>query len=96
MIQKTYYKTKDYCKVKFSIENEEANSVEILGLNNDWNDSIVLKRKKDGTFSTEVNLPRDSRHEFRYLIDENKWVNEPAADSEAPNPFGGSNSVITL
>ena len=96
MIQKTYYKTKDYCKVKFSIENEEANSVEILGLNNDWKDSIVLKRKKDGTFSTEVNLPRDSRHEFKYLIDESKWVNEPAADAEVPNPFGGSNSVITL
>jgi 1,4-alpha-glucan branching enzyme len=96
MIQKTYYKTKDYCKVKFSIENEEANSVEILGLNNDWKDSIVLKRKKDGTFSTEVNLPRDSRHEFKYLIDESKWANEPAADAEVPNPFGGSNSVITL
>jgi len=96
MIQKTYYKTKDYCKVKFSIENEAANTVEILGLNNDWEDSIVLKRKKDGSFSTEVNLPRDSRHEFKYRIDENNWINDPAADAEVPNPFGGSNSVISL
>jgi hypothetical protein len=55
-----------------------------------------LKRKKDGSFSTEVNLPRDTRHEFKYLVDESNWVNEPEADTEVPNPFGGTNSVITL
>jgi 1,4-alpha-glucan branching enzyme len=96
MIQKTYYKTKDYCKVKFSLDHEAANSVEIFGLNNDWQNAIVLKRKKDGSFSTEVNLPRDTRHEFKYLVDDSHWVNEPEADQEVPNPFGGSNSVITL
>ncbi len=33
MLQKTYYKTKDYCKVKFSFKPELAETVEILGLN---------------------------------------------------------------
>ena len=36
MLQKTYYKTKDYCKVKFSFKPELAETVEILGLNSDW------------------------------------------------------------
>jgi hypothetical protein len=31
MIQKTYYKTKDYCKVKFSLRPENADSVAIAG-----------------------------------------------------------------
>jgi 1,4-alpha-glucan branching enzyme len=96
MIQKTYYKTKDYCKVKFILNEDAANSVEIFGLNNDWENATILKRKKDGTFSTEVNLPRDTRHEFKYLVDDSNWVNEPEADTEVPNPFGGTNSVITL
>ncbi|HEX5654104.1 MAG TPA: isoamylase early set domain-containing protein [Chitinophagaceae bacterium] len=96
MVQKTYFKTKDYCKVKFTFKVENAETVEILGLNSDWANSIIMSKKKDGSFSADVNLPRDSKHEFKYLVDEKEWVNEPEADSEQPNAFGGTNSVISL
>ncbi|HMP91872.1 MAG TPA: isoamylase early set domain-containing protein [Phnomibacter sp.] len=96
MVQKTYFKTKDYCKVKFAINIEDAETVEILGLNSDWENSIVMSRKKDGTFTTEVNLPKDSKHQFKYRVNETLWLNEPEADAEAPNEFGGSNSVLVL
>ena len=36
MVQKTYYKTKEYCKVKFSFAADAAETIEILGLNSDW------------------------------------------------------------
>ena len=96
MVQKTYYKTKDYCKVKFSFKPENAETVEILGLNSDWENSIVMSRKKDGTFTSEVSLPKNSQHEFKYRVNESEWVNEPEADSQASNGFGGINSVIVL
>lgn len=96
MLQKTYFKTKDYCKVKFSLQPESAEVVEILGLNSDWNHSIIMSKKKDGTFSADVNLPKDSKHEFKYLVDNALWINDPEADSEVPNVFGGSNSVVAL
>ena len=96
MIQKTYFKTKDYCKVKFSYNMENAETIEILGLNSDWENSIVMSRKKDGSFSCDVSLPKASRHEFKYLVNATEWVNDPTADSESPNMYGGSNSVITL
>jgi hypothetical protein len=96
MVQKTYYKTKDYCKVKFSFAPENAETVEILGLNSNWKESIVMSRKKDGSFSADVNLPKDSTHQFKYLVDETLWLNEPEADSEQPNEYGGTNSVISL
>jgi 1,4-alpha-glucan branching enzyme len=96
MVQKTYFKTKDYCKVKFSFKVENAETVEILGLNNDWKKSVIMSRKKDGSFSADVNLPKDSKHEFKYLVNETVWLNEPEADSVEPNEFGGTNSVISL
>lgn len=96
MVLKTYYKTKDYCKVKFSFKVENAETIEILGLNSDWQNSIIMSKKKDGSFSADVNLPKDSKHEFKYLVNDKEWLNEPEADSEAPNEFGGSNSVIVL
>lgn len=96
MIQKTYFKTKDYCKVKFSFTPENAETVEVLGLNSDWENSIVLSKKRDGSFSCDVNLPKDSKHEFKYRVNATEWVNDPSADSENQNVYGGSNSVIVL
>lgn len=96
MIQKTYFKTKDYCKVKFSTSIENAESVAILGLNSDWENALVMKKKKDGSFSCEISLPKNSQHEFKYLVNETEWINDPAADSEAPNIYGGKNSVLSL
>lgn len=96
MIQKTYFKTKDYCKVKFSFQPENAETVEILGLNSDWNNAVAMKKKKDGCFTCDVSLPKDSRHEFKYLVNATEWLNDPEADSQQPNEYGGSNSVIVL
>jgi hypothetical protein len=99
MIQKTSYKTKDYCKVSFNLSanpGSEVNSAVILGLNNDWNTPVSMKKKKDGSFSAQVQLPKDSQHEFRYLLNENEWINEPDADGEIANAFGSSNSLLSL
>lgn len=96
MIQKTYFKTKSYCKVKFSFKVANAETIEILGLNSDWENGILMSKKKDGSFAAEVALPKDSAHEFKYRINETEWVNDPASDSENQNIYGGSNSVINL
>ncbi|NNV54304.1 isoamylase early set domain-containing protein [Limnovirga soli] len=96
MIQKTYYKTKDYCKVKFTFEVENAETVEILGLNSDWQNSIVMSKKKDGSFSCDVSLPKNTSHEFKYRVNETLWINEPEADAKAINEFGTENSVINI
>ncbi len=96
MVQKTYFKTKDYCKVKFTFSVENTETVEILGLNSDWENSIVLSKKKDGSFATEVSLPKNTQHEFKYLVNKTEWVNETEADSQNANEYGGTNSVIVL
>lgn len=96
MVQKTYFKTKDYCKVKFSFQVENAETVEILGLNSDWENGIVMSKKKDGTFTCDVSLPKNTQHEFKYRVNESQWANEPQADSQNINEFGGHNSVIVI
>jgi hypothetical protein len=73
MLQKTYYKTKNYCKVKFIMAPSDAKVVEIRGLNSDWENSIIMSKKKDGSFSADVNLPKESSHEFKYLINNIAW-----------------------
>ncbi len=96
MVQKTYYKTKDYCKVKFTFNFDNAETIEVSGLNNDWQNTVIMSKKKDGSFSCDINLPKNSNHEFKYLINNNIWLNEPEADGENQNIFGGINSVINV
>lgn len=96
MVQKTYFKTKDYCKVKFVVNFDNAETAEVLGLNNDWNKAVTMSKKKDGSFICEVQLPKNTEHQFKYLVNENIWLDEPEADRHYQNMFGGSNSVIVL
>ena len=96
MVQKTYYKTKDYCKVKFSFTTANADSIEIRGLNNDWNSSLIMKKKKDGAFVADINLPKNTEHQFRYVVNHSEWLNDPESDKEIPNEYGESNSMIVL
>lgn len=96
MVQKTYFKTKDYAKVKFSVAVENAETIEILGLNSDWQNSVFMTKKKDGTFSAELTLPKNTQHEFKYRVNATEWLNEPEADGEQANSFGGSNSVLVI
>jgi len=96
MVQKTYYKTKDYCKVKFTFESPEAETVAIAGLNEDWESPIALEKKKNGIFSIDVALPLQTQHQFKYVVNKVEWLNDGAADGEYPNVYGGTNSVVNV
>jgi hypothetical protein len=95
MIEKKYYKTKDYVKVKFTL-NADAKKVDILGLNNEWKKGVAMTKKKEGVFSAELNLPKESSHEFRYFLDKKVWLNDEQADAETANAFGTTNSVLSI
>jgi len=95
MIEKKYYKTKAYCKVKFMVE-AAAKKVEIFGLNNDWKKGIAMTKKKDGNFSLEMNIDKGSQHEFKYLVDKKNWLKDTKADGEVPNVYGTTNSLVIV
>ncbi len=96
MLQKTFVKSKGAYKVKFTLKPENAETVEILGLNDDWETPIPLSKKKDGSFWAEIALPKDTKQEFKYRINQTEWLIEEEADEQAPNAFGSTNSVLVL
>lgn len=96
MVQKTYFKTKDYCKVKFTVKPQEAETVEIFGLNSDWNTAVAMNKRKDGAFTCELSLPKNTQHQFKYRINATQWIEDTEADDLQTNEFGGMNSVIVL
>jgi hypothetical protein len=50
----------------------------------------------DDGYTAEVIIATGRTYRFRYLIDNERWQNDWAADSYAPNEFGGDDSVLDL
>lgn len=101
MIKKQFLKSKPLCKVTFSLSPEvatEANKVELVGEFSNWSESpISMKKLKDGTFKTTVDLEVGKNYEFRYVIDGEKWENDWDADAYVPNQITfEENSVVVL
>lgn len=101
MFTKQYLKTKDVCRVRFKLQKDmigEAKSVYLVGEFNDWNERTEpMKRLKNGDFSMVLDLAPERSYQFRYLVDDSRWLNDESADIYLPSPFPGvDNSVITV
>lgn len=86
-------------KVTFTLPKEaveNAETVAVLGDFNNWQGGVTLKKQKDGSFATAVELEKGRTYEYRFLINGEKWENAWNAEAYKPTPFGAYNSVVTV
>jgi len=101
-IKKQYLKSKPVCKVTLSWKNEKfdtAEDVAVLGDFNSWDlsQSYPMKRLKNGTFKTTIDLKIGQEYQFRYLVDGELWENDSQADNYVPTGLGvEDNSVVIV
>jgi 1,4-alpha-glucan branching enzyme len=75
-------------------ETAAAHAV-VAGEFNGWSTTVTrMKRRKDGSFSATLRLDPGQRLRFRYLVDDERWENDWAADAYLPNPFGSDDSIV--
>lgn len=71
-----------------------ADHIYLVGDFNGWNrECTPLRQDRDGVWRAELDLPREQRFEFRYLVD-NRWLTDSHSDSVTANPYGTQNSVV--
>ncbi len=68
----------------------------MLGDFNDWSleKSVALKKQKDGSYKTSLELEAGKEYEYRFLINGERWENDWKAPKYVPTPFGAENSVV--
>lgn len=66
----------------------------LLGEFNNWDKdtAIKLKKEKDGSLSATLKLEAGATYQYRYLLNDGRWVNDETAQSESPT----ENCVITV
>lgn len=98
--KKQYLKSKPVCKVTFKLSKEEAKNAEkvhIVGDFNDWDlASAPMKRLKNGSFTTTLNLSKDAEYQFRYFLDGKEWENDWSADAYIPSPVSFDDNSVLL
>ena len=98
MLKKEYTKTGRSCRVTFNLPAEvNAQTACLCGEFNDWDQSShPMKRAKDGSFSLTISIKPGRQYRYRYLLDGERWENDWAADSYAPNALGSEDSVVNI
>ncbi len=96
---KKHLKTRPACKATFTLAADMAQNSECVCLTGDFNDwrddSLPMKKKKDGSWSLEIELEPGREYQFLYHLGEKAYLNDDAPDASVPNPFGtGENSII--
>jgi 1,4-alpha-glucan branching enzyme len=94
MLKKKFFKTKDECEVTFEVSVENADQVALVSEHNGW-EPIEMQQVKDGPFRAKIRLPKESKFQFRYLVDGQEWRNDETADAYWTNEHGSENSVIS-
>lgn len=100
-LRKKYLKSRPVCKVTFTVPKALANSaqkIHLVGEFNQWNiTKTPLKKTSRGYFSTTIDLDKGKEYQFRYLIDDNNWINDPRADRYVYNDYANcENSVVEV
>ena len=98
-LKKQFSKTKDTCKVNFSLPEQavtDGKKVTLVGDFNSWDQLLGIPMNlKGGQYVASVDLPVGIEFQFRYLIDDHIWENDWAADKYVKTPFGIENSVVS-
>ena len=84
-------------RLLFVFHDDDAKSVSVAGDFNGWDQlATPLKRNGSGLWSTEIIAPQSGRFEYKFVVDGNRWVEDPSHGMKTPDNYGGLNSVIVL
>lgn len=83
--------------VEFFYQEAGVKSVAVAGDFNGWS-----KTKDLMVFDTETSMFRlklplaEGEYTYKFVIDNSRWIKDPAAEKSASDGYGGENSIVTV
>jgi 1,4-alpha-glucan branching enzyme len=83
-------------EIEFTYEDPEAGKVYLAGEFNEWSPTATKMEKDDqGTWRVKIML-KPGKYEYKFVVDDANWVEDPLNPETVSDPYGGQNSVITV
>ena len=84
-------------RLVFVFHDDHADSVAVAGDFNGWSQRAApLRRNGSGLWSIEIMVPRAGRFEYKFIINGQRWIDDPSNGLKAPDNYGGLNSVLVI
>jgi 1,4-alpha-glucan branching enzyme len=84
-------------RLMFVFHDDSAHSVSVAGDFNGWSQAATpLKRNDSGLWFTEIVVPRGGHFEYKFIINGQRWLEDPSNGMKAPDNYGGLNSVVVI
>jgi serine protease AprX len=82
--------------VQFELLESRASSVRVVGSWDDWRQPLAAARLADGIWCTPVTRLDRGTYAYKFAIDDDLWLPDPANPLRGADGFGGWNSVLTI
>jgi len=83
--------------ITFSLHDHDASSVQVLGSWNDWRaPDIVAMSVEPGFWRTSPTPLADGQHTYKFLLNGERWLDDPGNPRKKPDGLGGLNSVLIV
>jgi len=82
--------------MSFVLHDHQARHVQIFGSWNEWRAGIIALRVEDGVWRAACPLPAAGRYHYKFLVNGERWRDDPANPEKMPDGFGGLNSVLVV
>ena len=84
-------------RLMFVFHDDAADSISVAGNFNGWSPHATqLKRNSSGLWSTQIVVPRAGRFEYKFIVNGQRWIEDPSNGMKTPDSYGGLNSVLVM
>jgi serine protease AprX len=84
-------------KLVFFYHHDHAERVALAGDFNGWNTNHTrFAKTADGLWRAEIDSPPPGRYHYKFVIDGNRWMDDPSNGLKVPDNYGGFNSVLNV
>jgi len=84
-------------KILFFYHNDTTERVMLAGDFNDWNaNQTRFNKTANGIWRAEIDSPPPGRHYYKFVVDGDRWMDDPSNGLKVPDNYGGFNSVLNV
>jgi serine protease AprX len=84
-------------RLLFVYHDDTAKSVAVAGDFNRWERAATpLSKDASGLWVAEIETPAAGRYQYKFIVDERRWIEDPSNGMKEPDNFGGLNSVLAI
>ena len=102
-LEETHFQTNTGCpkilphRIVFSYYDPHAKRVALVGDFTAWRkDTILLYKTGDAEWRVDIPLLSEGSYQYKFLIDDKKWVEDPLNPNKENDHYGGFNSVLIV